>query len=872
MHTAKALLLTASLLAVGALPALPADGWTITTPGKPGSAGLVPQLGGLGPLTPGSVGQAVLEDGLADSTATLVIGLSELAAPFKGGVLGPFPHVLLGGLPLDATGALMVPFSLPAVAEVGWTLWLQSWSLDPGALANLSASNTLRMTVQEPQPGPRFAAPVLPTGLALWRLVSGDIDADGWPDLMAHPLFQDQVHVIPGLGGGRLGQPVSYSIGPGHRDGLLADLDGDGHSDFVAALAYDDAVGRRLGSTDGSLGPQVSFPVGDYPSQVAVADLDADGAPEVLAANTNSDDLSVLPGLGNGSFGQSSAYPTGVPPGSHATHHGASELLTGDYDGDQSCDALVMYGTANTLHTMLGVGDGSLTQGPVLTLPGGQHTNEYQFMASGDLDLDGDLDVVTGNDNVSQLLQLRVLLGQGDGSFVDAVAIGVSLPVWTIDLADMDSDGVLDLLISRTVSGTGVPGLGLLTGVGDGSFGPETMFSATAAGSVAAVDLDADGRLDIAATGSGLFVQALFADDEGGFELPESSPTQGWANSLSALDVDGDGLIDLLESSMTGPPASVRFGLGQGDFTPPIFISIHFGSAEPAQGDMNGDSLLDLVFPAPDNPYVATILALGGREFAAPTLTLQLGNSTSLDLGDLDGDADLDVVGGHFGLPDGPASGFGVLLGAGDGTLGAPTFVPSGFYTPVDIELGDLDANGTLDVVAATDTFGGGQAIVRRLGNGHGGFGPLLGMSAAPLPHHVALADLDADGDLDIVGAQPDTLSIHLGDGVGGFAPTVLLTPGRKPGDVEIADIDGDGILDLGVALDGVDPESSGQQPGSLCVLRGLGDGSFASPEAYLSNTGARHIALSDLDGDGLIDAAITSETLQLLTWHFQKP
>ena len=78
--------------------------------------------------------------------ATLVLGLSELQLPFKGGVLVPAPDVLVSGLVTDASGNWAASFTWPSGVPTGLALTFQAWLPDPAAVAGLAASDGLRAT------------------------------------------------------------------------------------------------------------------------------------------------------------------------------------------------------------------------------------------------------------------------------------------------------------------------------------------------------------------------------------------------------------------------------------------------------------------------------------------------------------------------------------------------------------------------------------------------------------------------------------------------------------------------------------------------------------------------------------------------------
>ena len=140
---------TATLMSNGSTSefsaALPLGPWEVFGPGKVGSAG-VPQLTGTGPLTTGSSNQLDLTGAQPSASVTLVVGLSAILVPFKGGTMVPNPDFLVA-LATDPTGAVSLPFTWPGGVPAGTSFYLQAWIEDPGASFGLSASNGLQAVV-----------------------------------------------------------------------------------------------------------------------------------------------------------------------------------------------------------------------------------------------------------------------------------------------------------------------------------------------------------------------------------------------------------------------------------------------------------------------------------------------------------------------------------------------------------------------------------------------------------------------------------------------------------------------------------------------------------------------------------------------------
>jgi hypothetical protein len=164
--------------------------------------------------------------------------------------------------------------------------------------------------------------------------------------------------------------------------------------------------------------------------------------------------------------------------------------------------------------------------------------------------------------------------------------------------------------------------------------------------------------------------------------------------------------------------------------------------------------------------------------------------------GDLDRDGDIDVAVVNAGSAD-----VSILLNDGHGTLapapGSP--VPAG-PEPADIALADLDADGVLDLIIANHET---SFITILRGDGHARYEPLSGSpfetGAHPHIHSVAAADFDGDNQIDLAveSADDDTVRVLFGKG-GAFDPPKSFATGRLPYyRLGTADISGEGNPDL---------------------------------------------------------------------------
>ena len=215
-----------------------------------------------------------------------------------------------------------------------------------------------------------------------------------------------------------------------------------------------------------------------------------------------------------------------------------------------------------------------------------------------------------------------------------------------------------------------------------------------------------------------------------------------------------------------------------------------------------------------------------------------------------------------------PAAGVAVYLGDGAGGFmrasAAPPHIGAG-PAPCLLAAGDIDADGTVDVAAASHDS---HEVVLLRGDGLGGFRPAFGPPVAALgsgrPHNHGLALVDVDGDrrLDIVtsNANDDSVSVLRGDGKGRFSPMPgsPFRVGRSPYPPALGDLDGDGRLDL------VTPDINS---GTLTVLLGTKAGFRAAAGSPMRVTARPYyLALGDLDGDRRLDLVATHDDTSLVS------
>jgi len=584
-------------------------------------------------------------------------------------------------------------------------------------------------------------------------------------------------------------------------------------------------------------------------------DMDGDGGPDLLVNATGSGNTYIT------GFGPAAeiyqSFIVGGGPGIGTSVDG------GDIDGDGDTDSIVVSTDSVTVVTNTGY-DFSTS-----TFPWGGY-----LVATLDSARDGELADVDGNGWLDVVVSAQDGTGDtlvwyantaGTVSGTAQTILGSAGGADRLSTVDLDRDGDIDVLLSAGTDGDVL----FLENTGDGA----TWTTRTVNGSMSgathsiAADLDEDGDLDVISAGSGSVVWHENQRVHNTVSFPTAVTTSPDASftqpsSVRFFDLDRDGDLDTIHAQGSGRSSWLENVNGDGSFW--TFSLIDGSMSNPGEAtalDLDGDGDLDAAVANTVNNSLKWYENTDGAASFGGSQHLDggLGSPRAITVGDMDGDGDEDIVMPSF-------SNDAIYWWATPGF--ARTTIYSGTNPRFDgakkVRVGDIDLDGDMDVVAVAN---GSKEVCWFRNDGAGASFTRIQIDSDPnaSPGAIALADMDGDGDLDVLRSAASNHQTM--PGLYWFENINPTNPGWSGFEIDdslniewmdVADLDNDGDLDVSARSDST-------------IRAVINNGTSWTTSTLVSNWGD-YATAADVNGDGLPDIGAVDESDGEFKWWASTP
>ncbi|WP_026450977.1 T9SS type A sorting domain-containing protein [Aequorivita capsosiphonis] len=635
----------------------------------------------------------------------------------------------------------------------------------------------------------------------------------------------------------------------GPRAVFAADLDGDGHLDLVSASEYDSKIAWYKNDGAGNLGAQqiISLDV-KSPIEAHAVDFDDDGNVDILVSSSENSKVVWFKNNGSGSFS--------VPLLITDNLDGISHSIPADIDGDGDLDVVVSSYGEEKIFWFENI-DGQGTFGTQLMVSINiERTGE---IAAFDLDNDGDLDIIASTIYQQKTVWYENLDGQGNFGSENLIDTNASA-AYAFYGFDIDDDGDTDIITTKSNSLIYYENLN-----GQGNFSTARTLLPDEISYFLFQDIDQDGDKDILSiVGKQEIAWYENLNGQGNFGNKQSIVSVKRISFLNMADVDENGSLDILTAKFAKDEISWYPSSVPGTFGNENVISVVDGAQgaySVQEADIDGDGAIDVVSGNIDAETITWYRNIDGQGTFGPQIIVgsNIQYVQSIYIADLDGDGDMDIVSSSD--EDNLATWYKNVDGQGNFIKQQPFSVE--FESPMFVTSDDLDGDGDMDIIVWDFNFR--MAWFPNI-DGLGNFGSARTIDGqADYSESIHAVDLDNDGDKDIITAiNGDRLFAWYEnlDGQGNFSTQNIIEDNLN-GVIEIyfSDLDADGDMDiLGSII----------RDDLLVWYENMdGLGTFG-PRKIISDTAQtpEEIRTFDADLDGDLDVFVADYTEDNIYWY----
>jgi uncharacterized repeat protein (TIGR01451 family) len=471
-----------------------------------------------------------------------------------------------------------------------------------------------------------------------------DFNGDGLLDIMASGFSSYQLRWYKNTGNNEFNSAVN--LGPGTVHPAIADLNNDGIPEVISTTNSNKlTLYRYLAELDAISPQEFIFTMYQGPSGIVTPDLDNDGLLDIVATTRGTlqgaEQGITLLNRGNLRFDN----PVEFVADADWSHYSYGFMLAEDITGDRRPELIM----GSSRYGRIGwqaydPSTNNFSNAKLLPVDMEQYST-VSNIAFGDIDMDGDKDIVYGAEaSLAIGNQLTWMRQTEDGNFDDKIVLeSDQSPYYDIQVEDIDQDGNLDLFYR---SGSDVFWRRNIDGLGD--FGePTLIFAPNIFGTALLSDFDLDGDLDALILDTWEDQINWFSNENGIFSEAQTVIALDAISDFRYADIDNDGRKDLIYYSNNSALSWRKSEQEVGVFGPEqvIHLSLPGGSGTNIIiEDLDQDGDLDILYRS-QAAYIFFLNLDGLGYFSEPT-PIPVGDDIprSLCIGDFDGDADIDVV------------------------------------------------------------------------------------------------------------------------------------------------------------------------------------------------------------------------------------
>ena len=728
---------------------------------------------------------------------------------------------------------------------------------------------------------------------------AADMDGDGDMDILSASSIDDTIAWYENDGNANpTFAPANISTNvDGAYDVFAVDIDGDGDMDIVSASADDDTIAWY--ENDGNANPTWTKAVIDTnavnANSVFAADMDGDGDMDILSASSGDSTIAWyengvsfsyswdVDGNGTPSDGTyyatftatdkaGNAYVAGTQSITFTIDSTAPTVTLTDTDSDNFVNvSQVVTITAGFSEAMTATPTISITgivTNVIMTPVSG--TNSYTFTwdtSSGTLS-DGIYSAtVSGTDIIGN----SYVVGTQSITFT----LDTSSPTVTITTSDSDNtikpgDNITVTVTFNEAMASG-PRITIGSAVSNVALTATNSTTFTYSWSTSGVSA---GSYTVTVTGTDLAGNAYAGSDKTTIRLDSTAPTVTLTNSDSNNLIAASDTVTITaifsEALTTTPTISISGGLlsnvamlgGTASFTAADIATSADAAISVYAADMDGDGDMDIVSASLLDDTIAWYENNGAADptWTAADIATSADGAQSVFAADMDGDGDMDIL--SASSTDDTIAWY-ENNGAAD-----PTWTAANIATSADgaqsVFAADMDGDGDMDIVSASSTD---DTIAWYENNGAAD--PTWAASDIATSADGALsvfaADMDGDGDMDIVSAShtDDTIAWYENNGAADptWAAADIATSADAASSVFAADMDGDGDMDILSA-------SSNDDTIAWYENNGAADPTWAAADIATSADAASSVFAADMDGDGDMDIVSASASDDTIAWY----